>query len=92
MKTKECTGCGMPIEPASEVSYAEGVCAVCTAKAQTAAERVAVVDGLVDLLPPVWRKLFLRSVAEGFTETESFMLLQTYILSQCPHGVRGTAS
>ena len=44
---------------------------------------------LADNYPPMWKRIYDRCVVVGFTESESFKLLQTFILSQCPAGVRG---
>lgn len=44
---------------------------------------------LADLFPPFWRNLFVKCVAEGFSETDALKLVQTYILSQSPNGVNG---
>lgn len=41
-------------------------------------------------LPPLWRHLYLGCISEGFIEMESFKLVQTFILSQAPNGVRGS--
>jgi len=45
--------------------------------------------GIVELLPSLWRELFLKSMMEGFTKEEALTLLHIYILSQCPSGVNG---
>lgn len=45
---------------------------------------------LADILPPMWRRIYRANREAGWDETKSFQLLQTYILSQCPHGVNGT--
>ncbi len=44
---------------------------------------------LVDMWGPMWRRLYLKLLEEGFNEIESFKLVQTQILSQCPNGIRG---
>ncbi len=44
---------------------------------------------LGDTFPPLWRRLYEGNLSQGFTEVESLKLVQTYILSQCPYGVRG---
>ena len=44
---------------------------------------------LIEFYPPVWRQMYDCLIREGFSESESFRLVQTYILSQCPHGIRG---
>ena len=44
---------------------------------------------MADLMPPVWKRLYDNLEAMGFTEEEAMKLLQTFILSQCPFGVRG---
>ncbi len=40
-------------------------------------------------LPPLYRSFYKGLVAQGFSDAESFKLLQTYILAQCPNGIRG---
>jgi len=50
------------------------------------AEMDQAMEGLVELLPPMWRRLYTACIAEGFTETESFALVKVYILSQGTHG------
>lgn len=45
---------------------------------------------LADYFAPFWRRLFENCAKEGFSEHDSLRLVQTYILSQCPHGVNGT--
>ena len=45
---------------------------------------------LSDNFPPMWRRLYEALLDQGFTEVESMKLLQTYILSNSPNGVRGT--
>lgn len=42
---------------------------------------------LGDSFPGVWHRLFVSCQDKGFTEEQSFRLVQTYILAQCPHGV-----
>lgn len=44
---------------------------------------------LAELLPPLWYHLFNNLKLQGFSEGQAFKLLQTYIVSQCPFGVRG---
>ncbi|KKM86805.1 hypothetical protein LCGC14_1275260 [marine sediment metagenome] len=43
-----------------------------------------------DMFPPLWRKMYTRSIEEGFTEEQAFALVQTYILSGAVQGVNGT--
>ena len=45
---------------------------------------------IVDMFCPMWRRMFNLLVEEQFTESESLKLVQTYILSQCPNGIRGS--
>ncbi len=45
---------------------------------------------LGDILPPLWRRIYIGCVDQGFDESESFKLVQTYILGQNPNGTRGT--
>ena len=45
---------------------------------------------LADNFPPMWRRLYLGLVEQGFDEIQSFKLLQTYILSSAAYGVRGS--
>ena len=56
-------------------------------------EKIAEVEQSIamigELLPASWRILYENLIKKGFTECESFKLVQTYILSQCPNGVRG---
>ena len=44
---------------------------------------------LADSLPPQWRRFYNKCLEEGFSEEQSFRLVQTYIFSLCPYGVRG---
>lgn len=41
-----------------------------------------------DSVPPLWWALYQGGLAAGFDEKQSFMLLQTFILSQNPYGIR----
>lgn len=38
---------------------------------------------MVEMFPPLWRRLYEGCKAEGFSEVDSLSLLKTYILSQC---------
>ncbi len=38
---------------------------------------------LGELYPPLWRKLYLGCVEEGFSEDQAFRLLRTYIRAVC---------
>jgi len=44
---------------------------------------------VADNLPNFWHRLYDGLRDTGFNEPEAFKLLQTYILSQCPSGIRG---
>ena len=44
---------------------------------------------LVDFFCPMWRRMYKALLIEGFNECESLKLVQAYILSQCPSGIRG---
>ncbi len=44
---------------------------------------------LGDNLPALWRRIYGGCKDKGFTDIESFKLLQTYILSNGPNGVGG---
>lgn len=35
-----------------------------------------------DFMPSLWRRLYTNAIDAGFTEQESFKLIQTYIFSQ----------
>lgn len=41
-----------------------------------------------DGLPPMWFAIYQGCIATGFDERQSFALLQTYLLSQNPNGIR----
>jgi hypothetical protein len=41
-----------------------------------------------DLLPRQWWAIYCGSVEVGFTDPQAFALVQTYILGQCPAGIR----
>lgn len=45
------------------------------------AERDQIAAEIADFLPPTWRRLYKTCQEVGFTDAESFALLQTYILS-----------
>jgi hypothetical protein len=47
---------------------------------------------LGDNYPPLWRRLYDNMLKEGFNETQSFILLQTFILKDATHGVNGTGN
>jgi len=89
MKTKICEGpgCGGKITEQSTHAWETGICATCAAKADQAAEFQRTHETIGLLLPPMWRVLYTRAVAEGFTEAEALELVKVYILSQCPYGV-----
>ncbi len=36
---------------------------------------------LGDTLPPLWRRLYLGCVGEGFTEQQAMSLVETYIIA-----------
>ncbi len=42
---------------------------------------------LGDTLPPMWRRIYKSCLTAGFTERESFSILQVYILSLNPGGI-----
>jgi hypothetical protein len=44
---------------------------------------------LADVLPPLIRRMYENFLKEGFNPENSLALCQTWILGQCPHGVRG---
>ncbi len=44
---------------------------------------------MVDSFCPMWRRMYTCFIEEGFTEIESFKLVQTHILSQAPNGIQG---
>jgi hypothetical protein len=41
-----------------------------------------------DTLPRLWWAIYSGSITAGFSREQSFILLQAYILSQCPVGIR----
>ena len=43
---------------------------------------------LRDGLPRLWHALYQGNLSAGFDERQAFVLLQTWILSQCPGGCR----
>lgn len=45
---------------------------------------------LADSYPPFWRRMYCNLLKENFNEAESLKLVQTYILSQCSNGIRGS--
>lgn len=55
-----------------------------------AAKMDQVTAWLGDNLSPLWRRIYQSNLQQGFTPAESLKLVQCYILSQCPYGVRGT--
>lgn len=42
---------------------------------------------MIDHLPALWRGMYMRAIAEGFTPDEAMTLVRTYIMSQCSAGV-----
>lgn len=47
---------------------------------------------LGDSLPGLWRRMYENCITHDFTEQQAIELVKAYILSQCPHGIRGTDS
>ena len=45
---------------------------------------------MADHWPVHWHRLYEGCLRAGFGDTESFKLVQTYILSQCVYGIRGS--
>lgn len=43
-----------------------------------------------DTYPPMWRRLYTNLLAEGFTEEQSWNLLQTFIMSMAGARTNGT--
>lgn len=41
-----------------------------------------------DVIPRLWYNFYQGCLQQGFNESQSFALLQTYILSQNPHGIK----
>ncbi len=41
-----------------------------------------------NILPRIWYTYYIGCLDAGFTESQSFNLVQTYILSQCSSGIR----
>lgn len=41
-----------------------------------------------DTLPRAWMACYQGCIAGGFSDSQAFLLLQTYILSQNPYGIR----
>lgn len=44
---------------------------------------------LAEALPSMWMRMYKNLQSEGFDKVDAFKALQTYILSNCPFGVRG---
>ena len=44
---------------------------------------------IAETMPPMWNRMYENLKGEGFNGVEAMKLLQTYILAQCPYGVRG---
>ena len=44
---------------------------------------------LGESFPLLWRSIYRNCLLEGFDKSESFRLVQTYILSNAPNGIRG---
>ena len=44
---------------------------------------------IADVLPSLWYRIYKNCLEQGFREQEALKLVQTYILSQAPHGIRG---
>lgn len=42
---------------------------------------------MVEMLPPLWRRLYQKCIEVGFTETASLQLVKTYILSAGTNGI-----
>ena len=45
--------------------------------------------GLSEMLPPLWRGIYMNLQEQDFTPEESMDLLKTYIIGQNPHGTNG---
>lgn len=45
---------------------------------------------MIDTFPRTWRQMYLKMIEEGFDERQSLELVKSFILSQCPSGIRGT--
>jgi hypothetical protein len=45
---------------------------------------------LANQLPSFWKRMYDKCQEQGFSKQESLLLVNTYILSQCPYGVRGS--
>ena len=45
---------------------------------------------MAEVLPPLWRKMYVSLLAEGFERAEAMEILKAYILSQSSYGVNGT--
>ena len=43
---------------------------------------------LVELMPVLWRELYLENIKLGFNDNESFELVKIYILSQGENGIQ----
>jgi len=40
---------------------------------------------IADIMPPLWRRIYKNCQDQGFTEPESFKLLQTLVLQRSRH-------
>ncbi len=43
---------------------------------------------LTEMLPSMWRRLYLKLIDEGFIQSEAFELLKTYVTASCGGGQR----
>lgn len=44
---------------------------------------------MADHFPPLWRRMYLETVKVGFSETQAFDILQTYIVAVHSRGILG---
>ena len=51
-------------------------------------EREQLLAQMRDSLPQMWYAIYSGSLAAGFDQVQAFTLLQTWLLSQNPHGIR----
>ena len=50
---------------------------------KTKAEMDQALAFLTEFHPPLWRRLYLRNIEEGLTESESLQLIKAYIHASC---------